>query len=150
MGYNLFLDKDKSKITFIAADIFAHWESDAIKALKETFSVVYAASFFHLFDRPQQLELAKLVTRLLKPEAGSMVLGRQVGSIKPGPYEHKTNPESKMFRHDEQSWKEMWEEAGREMGVRWDVQAELREVERRDGRPGSDDVRELRFCVRRT
>ena len=148
LGYDLFLDRDTCKATFIAADAFT--EPEAVMALNGQISIVYAGAFFHLFDRPQQLFLAKLVTRLLEPKAGSLLLGRQVGSIKPGSYEHRTNSNGRMFRHDEQSWRELWEEAGREMGVSWSVEVELKETERLKGDGlGSQSAMQMQFCVRR-
>lgn len=149
LGYDLFLDRENCKIKFIAADVFS--QPEKLMALSGQISIVYAGAFFHLFDRPQQLHVARLITQLLKPEAGSMLLGRQVGSVKPGVYEHGTNPAGRMFRHDDQSWKDLWDEAGQVMGVNWEVESELRDVYRVhvDHRLGDESVRQLRFCVRR-
>ena len=148
LGYDLFVDEGKTDINFITGNIFT--DTSSIGCLNGNVSVVYASAFFHLFDRPQQLQAAKLVSRLLKPVPNSMVLGRQVGSIVPGSYEHKTNPASAMYRHDVQSWIALWDEVGTEEGVKWDVEAELREVKRIKGDGLVDgNVRELWFCVRR-
>ena len=148
IGYELFLDREKCKSTFIAANIFE--PSPELEALNGTISVVYAGAFFHLFDRPQQLQLAKRIAALVTAQPGSMVLGRQVGNVNPGLYEHATNENGKMFRHNEQSWKELWEEAGNETGTKWDVWAELR-MTRRYAKLGlnQDGARQMHFCVRR-
>lgn len=149
LGYELFLDREKCQAKFIAADLFE--EPEELMALSGKLSIIYAGAFFHLFDRPQQLAVAKMVTKLLKPEVGSMVLGRQVGSVTPGVYEHGTNPTSRMFRHDEQTWKDLWAEAGRDVGVEWDVEVELVDAYKdiKNLNFGDSTVRQLRFCVRR-
>src|SRR5207253_3242808 len=48
IGYELFLDKSTSKITFIAADIL-NPDSD-LKQLNGQIDIIHAASFLHLFD----------------------------------------------------------------------------------------------------
>lgn len=149
LGYDLFLDRETCKSSFIAADLFE--EPEELMALSGQLSIVYAGAFFHLFDRAGQLHCAKLVTRLLKAEPGSMVLGRQVGSVIPGLHEHGTDKKDRMYRHDETTWREMWEEAGRDMGVSWQVEVELVDAYkgRENLRLGDENVRQLRFCVRR-
>lgn len=70
--------------------------------------IVYAASIFHLFDWGQQVKVAERVVGLLKKRKGSVVVGRQRGNSTPMEYEHKTNQGGTMFRHNEESWREMW------------------------------------------
>ena len=148
LGYDLFLDKDRCKATFIAADLFA--EPEELKQLYGQISIIYTGSFFHLFDWEGQVKAARIVAKLLKPEAGSMLLGRQVGSVSPGLYEHGTNPGGGMYRHDSDSWKKLWEEAMGSTGSQWQVEADLRTQPRlNDKRLTDEKTRELRFCVRR-
>lgn len=148
LGYDLFLDRDKWQSTFFAADVLK--PSRELDALNGKVSVVYAAAFFHLFDRPEQLSLAKRVVTLLSSKPGSMVLGRQTGNINAGRYEHKTNDGGYMFRHNERSWKELWDEVGSETGTKWDVYVELKMTARmRNPRFTSEGVRQMYFCVKR-
>ena len=74
--------------------------------------IVYAASIFHLFDWGQQVKVAERVVGLLKKRKGSLVVGRQRGSRTPMEYEHRTNQGGTMFRHNEESWREMWRVVG--------------------------------------
>ena len=78
-----------------------------------------------------------------------MVLGRQVGYVVAREKEHRTNYREKIFRHNEESFRRMWEEVGEKTGTRWKVEVELKEVE--DGRsfnaPRDPDTRRLRFTV---
>jgi len=74
--------------------------------------------------------MAKRVVELLKPEAGSMLLGRQVGNINPGEYKRAGfDGERKKWRHDLRTWKEMWELVGKETDTKWDVHAEMEAFE---------------------
>lgn len=75
--------------------------------------IVYAASIFHLFDWGQQVKAAERVVGLLKKRKGSVVVGRQSGNSTPMDYEHKTNQGGTMFRHNEESWREMWRVVGK-------------------------------------
>lgn len=147
LGYELFLDRDSCKATFATANALEPSEHEWTK-LAGSLSVVYTGAFFHLFDRPEQVSLAKLVARLLRPKRGGMVLGRQVGDANPGAYEHKTNPGGIMYRHNEQSWGDLWDEVGQEMGMQWSVECTSKPLTR--GTTAFEGtMRELYFCVRR-
>jgi hypothetical protein len=152
LGYELFLDKDKLKATFIPGDVFD--PESALKQLDGKVDILHAASFFHLFGYEQQVEVAKRVVKLLRPVPGSLILGRQVGSAKPGVM---VRPQSgrTMFRHDERTWTEMWEKVGEELGVKFEVDAKLEEMkepslerEEKRGKELQDGTRRLRFVVR--
>ncbi|KAF2401227.1 hypothetical protein EJ06DRAFT_576020 [Trichodelitschia bisporula] len=81
--------------------------------------IVYTGALFHLFDYEGQVAVAKPVVHLLKPEAGSLVPGRQMGNINPGYY---ANPayatEKPLFRHNAESWAALWKEVGGATGTR--------------------------------
>lgn len=128
LGYDLFQDHKTLKSTFIVADAFD--PESPLKQLNGQMSIIYAGSFFHLFDWDGQFAMAKRVVELLKPEPGSMLLGRQAGNINPGEYIRAGyNGERKRWRHDPKTWKEMWELVGKETGTKWDVHAEMEELE---------------------
>lgn len=124
LGYELFRDRGNLGATFLEADVFN--PSSALKDLEGRVSVIHAASFFHLFSWVAQKEVAHACLRLLVPQPGSLILGRQVGDRSPG--EKARRDGGTHWRHDEGSWKALWEEVGREAGgVGFDVRAELRE-----------------------
>lgn len=153
LGYDLFRDRDTCKTEFFASNVFQPDEQR--DKLNGTISVIYAGAFFHLFDRPEQIAVAKRVVQLLKPEPGTMVLGRQVGNVEPARYEHRTNSGHHMFRHNAESWQQMWDEVGEETGSKWKCWVELREEQRftRMGRSSQNrdpaGVRGMRFAVTR-
>lgn len=93
-----------------------------------------------------QLRAVRRIAGLLKQVKGSLVLGRQLGSLKSGEYSHPTNKKQTMFRHDCETFKKLWSEAGGE----WEVEVELH-MTNRDTEPVFSDVnaRWLRFTVTR-
>lgn len=127
LGYELFLDSDTLRSTFVAADVFDESAVNPLRALEGKLDVIHSSSFFHLFDYEQQKAIARTVVGLLKPQGGSLLVGRQVGNFEAGEKEHGTGGGGKVFRHDGRTWRKMWEEVGRETGTRWEVEAELRE-----------------------
>ena len=73
--------------------------------------------------------------------------------------EHRTNEKGSMFRHNEESWKEMWKRVSKATGTSWDVKVWLEKTEdferyrKKDGN-GLDNKldagdRRLRFEVTR-
>jgi len=122
LGYDLFLDKDKLTSQFIAADVFDP-ESD-LKQLEGKIDIIQSSSFFHLFTWDQQVELGKIVVKLLKPQPGSMIFGRQVGNKTPAEYPRRQG-EGTRYRHDAASWNKLWMQIGEETGTKWHVEAEL-------------------------
>jgi len=124
LGYDLFNDKDKLTTKFVAANVFDN--DSPLKELYGQMSIVYTGSFFHLFDRSEQLDVAKRVVQLLKPEAGSTIIGRQMGNLTSGSYEAGGYVgEKARFRHNPKSWEDLWDEIGEATGTKWKTDASL-------------------------
>ncbi|GFN13718.1 hypothetical protein ABZX51_006777 [Aspergillus tubingensis] len=119
LGYDLFADRDTLACQFITGDIFDS-SSELFRRLSEKVDIINAASFFHLFDWDTQVKLAKQVIKLLRPKAGSMVVGRHVGDY--NSREVWANElDSKIWRHNLDSWRRLWEQVGRETRTEWSV-----------------------------
>lgn len=121
IGYDLFRDRDTLKTTFLVRDVFdtaADWS-----ALTGKMDVIHASAFIHLFDRPAQIKVVKLLASLTR-SPGAMIVGRQMGSLKPGLYP-ALEPGSMMFRHDMASFQQLWDDAGAEMGMKWKVEGSM-------------------------
>ncbi|PVH97914.1 hypothetical protein DM02DRAFT_63564 [Periconia macrospinosa] len=148
LGYKLFEDRDRLKAKFLAADNFD--ETSALSELKETFDIIYTGSFFHLFDYPKQFAASKAVASLLVPKKGSMIVGRQVGAIKaeetPHLYKSTTNT---TFHHSPESFRKMWADLGKEIGVTFDVQATISGVLEGVPQPTNPGMGWISFVVRR-
>ena len=95
--------------------------------------------------------MAKRVAKILRPRAGSLVMGRQGANVKPGEYARKSGGGSR-YRHNGASWEEMWKQVGEETGTSWVVETEMglnpREVEEVK-RFGEDGVQWMKYLVRR-
>ncbi|KAL1592849.1 hypothetical protein SLS60_011266 [Paraconiothyrium brasiliense] len=123
IGYDLFLDKSTLKTTFIAADIFD--EDSELKQIAGDIDIVHAASFLHLFDEEGQHKACRRIVKLLKGKAGSLFIGRQIGNVDAGVHVGSIDSSRKRFRHNSQTFEEMWKKVGEETGTKWKVDAYL-------------------------
>ena len=162
VGYELFRDRERLQTTFIAADVFDD-ASALVGALAGRVDIVYTGAFFHLFGLEEQERAAMRVVQLLAPRSGSLVVGRQSGSEEAGEFSSsragdKRGGGRKHFRHNPQSWKELWDRVGEKTGTKWEVEADVRTREytlaaELEGK--SEAIRQkmtgkgLRFVVRR-
>lgn len=120
LGYDLFLDKETLKTKFIAGDVF---DPDAsIKQLDGKIDIIHAAAFFHLFNWDGQVKIAKRFVSLLNPEAGVLVIGRQMANFEAGEYSFSNKT---VYRHNDESFKRMWKLVGDETGTNWQVDARI-------------------------
>ena len=153
LGYELFCDKETLRSKFLIASLQELENGHAApekESLLGKIDVVYASSFFHLFPLERQIELAKIVVRILRPRKGSCILGRQLGSIKPGAYALRKMDLGQPWRHDVESLTRMWEDIGRATGTQWKVEASLDEEElgyKGNEAWGDRNMRRLRFAI---
>lgn len=125
VGYKLFNDKDRLQTTFIAADIFDDG-SQLVTELAGKVDIIYTGAFFHLFTLDEQERAAARVVQLLAPKPGSLIVGRQSGGEEAREEERKGNTGGKKyFKHNAQSWKELWKRVGETTGTRWSVEADV-------------------------
>ena len=118
LGYDLFKDKHKLETTFLTHNVFdpsVDWDW-----LSGKVDIIHASAFFHLFTYDKHVEIAKLFVKLLHPRAGSMVIGRHFGSLKPGVYP-SVQVGSQAYRHDIGSFQELWTSVGEMTGTEWKV-----------------------------
>lgn len=122
LGYNLFRDRQSLKTTFIIGDVFdpkMNWSQ-----LGQNVDIFHASAVFHLFSWGQQVELACLLVRLGRPRPGTLIIGRQVGYIKPGVYPSRNNNKP-AYRHNVETLQQMWQEVGAKTGTAWAVEASM-------------------------
>ena len=149
LGYELFQDRETFNCTFLIGNVLDDTALDGmLKGIMGKIDMIYAASIFHLFDWADQVLLAKRITVLLKPVPGSVVLGRQRGNVNAGEYEHRTNKKGTMFRHNEESFRRMWDDVGKSTGTEWNIDVTLQKDEDFGDGPVTDD-RRLYFELRR-
>ena len=122
LGYELFADRDTLKSHFFAADIFD--ENGRLSESEGMFDFIHVGSFLHLFTQEDQIRACKRIVKLLKPQDGSTVFGRQVGNVKATAIPNFLQGGT-MWQHDPRTFEHMWQIVGEETGTRWSVRAEL-------------------------
>ncbi|KAF8346343.1 hypothetical protein F5887DRAFT_108682 [Amanita rubescens] len=88
-------------------------------------SAIYTGAFFHLFDEPGQLQVARQLASLLSPLPGSIIFGGHAGDLVKGTKISRTT-QRPMFFHSPESWKDLWEGQVFEKG---EVLADARVIE---------------------
>lgn len=123
-GTMLFRDKDRFAGRFIAADLLIEDADDPMGGLVKTegtWDVISAFMFLHIWDYQTQVRACKRILKLLKPDAGSLLIGASSGSVKPGEQTYKPPlvvEETSVFRHSKETFVQMWNEVEDETGVR--------------------------------
>jgi len=149
LGYKLFRDKDTLKSKFFVGDVFD--PSSPLSELDGKIDIIYAASFLHLFGYDDQIRVCKRIVKLLKEKKNSVVLGRQVGSSNAGNQTPSNDPTRTRWRHNEETFKKMWEEVGKLTESTWrvEVSSEPWAGESDHGPQGGNDpsTLRLRFAV---
>ncbi|KAJ3990131.1 hypothetical protein F5890DRAFT_698552 [Lentinula detonsa] len=83
-------------------------ESQSLNPLRGYLSAIHTSAFFHLFDKDEQILIAKKLASLLSPLPGSVIFGSQRGADEP--QEGARNSTGTLYyRHSPETWKEMWE-----------------------------------------
>ena len=123
-----------------------------LRKLDGTIDIIHAASFLHLFTWEEQVQAGMRMVRLMTEE-DSLVLGRQVGSTKPGEYARRAYKGGSRYLHDPDSFQRLWDVIGEETGTKWKVIAELRKVKgwgmREQENDGAGHSRMMQFEVHR-
>lgn len=120
LSYELFRDKDTFGAHFMQANIF---EEGALKELENKMDIVQIGLFLHLWDLEGQIRACERIVRLLKNEKGVLVTGQQVGAVQPTQMPKDSG--SRMYKHNAESFEEMWREVGARTGSEWSVRARL-------------------------
>ncbi len=79
--------------------------------------MIHTGLFLHLFNREQQLEVCKIIVKLLDGQPGALYLGEMVGCKGGGERGGgqktkfwKEGEERKQYLHDEESFARLWDE----------------------------------------
>jgi SAM-dependent methyltransferase len=147
LGFELFRDKATMAPQFVVADLLAGTTLPA--PLDGELDIIFSASFFHLFGWDDQLALSKRVVAMLKPKAGSMIFGHQLGQAKARESPVPDVPSGKIYFHDPESFEAFWRLVGEQTGTQWKVQVNSSEKYIDDLRKGNPALRLLRFSVER-
>ena len=145
VSHELFRDADTFKGRFISADIFDEDINNALVKTEGTWDVINIVMFLHIFDWATQIRACKRILKLLSRKSGSMVIGAQTGSTKPGeqvlkpPFvaegEHRS-----VFRHNAETFTEMWKIVEQDEGVRLKVEVVYDDQEEREKRRKEEEA----------
>ncbi len=155
VGYDLFQDRDRIASQFVIGDILSPSASTdfALSKVRNRMDYIWAGSVIHLFDYEGQVRLSKrIVEILLRGKKGNVIFGRQVGHINPGEMAHNAVVSATMYRHDERTWRELWDKVGHETGTKWKVEVWMKPIESKDWKSaswaiGAEGARELGFVM---
>ncbi|KAH7042119.1 hypothetical protein B0J12DRAFT_630145 [Macrophomina phaseolina] len=133
LGYELFRDSSRFRGTFIEADSLDTSDSSPLLSqLRGQISIIHCSHFLHLFPRADTVKIiSELFLPLLKPEPGSMIVGRNVGlkearmvkTLVASQSSRVSNPEES-FSHNAETWRELLDEVSERTGTRWEFEVE--------------------------
>ena len=124
LGYELFRDRNTLGATFVPGDML-DFDDSRLNALHGKITIIHASSFFHLFNRLQQLGIGKRLVSFIKPgTTNALIFGRHMGVMKPG--SARGHQRSTAFLHNQTSFQELWDEIGELTGTKWSVMFEHR------------------------
>lgn len=149
LGYELFKDRDTFQAQFIAGDLLSP-ETAAFESMLGKIDIIHAAALFHLFGWEDQVKLGTRLVQFFKPEArDAMIVGRQIGTFAPMDLASHRKQGSGWYRHNMQTWQQLWDEVGQNTGSRWKVEGSLRGMPQAaaTGTPGPRAG--LNFVIRR-
>ena len=72
-------------------------------------SAIHISQFFHLFDKEQQIALARIAASLLSPEPGSMIFGRHASMEESGSC-YNSFRQTSMWCFGPSDWEKLWKE----------------------------------------
>jgi hypothetical protein len=148
LGYELFRDRETLQSEFIAADIF-DLESP-LKQLHGKIDIINASAFFHLFSRDEQLQIARQCVKIMRPKAGSLLVGRQRAQVIGGDTTGNFGPSSKYW-HSAESWKQFWADIAAETDIQFEVDVVMmgEKFEALEAPPKPGQAVSMSFSVRR-
>ena len=125
VGYDLFRDRGKLKATFIVGDVY-NPDTDWTQ-LEGKMDIINASAFFHLFPWQKQVEACCLLVRFGRARAGTVIIGRQMGSLTPGEFPSLVEGTTG-YRHNTGTLRKLWDGVEAMTGTQWEVDGTLDSV----------------------
>ena len=130
LGYQLFADRDSLRAHFFTANVLE--ENGALKNMEGNFDFIHLGSLLHLFTLEDQSRACEQIAKLLKPQSGSTVCGRQIGNVEASSVVNGVSGGT-LWQHDPRSFEHMWQVIGEKTGTEFEVTIELEEHEAING-----------------
>lgn len=128
LGCELFRDKGGAfdrGARFVRAD-FMDRGNGGMKELQGACDVVNISAVLHQFGGQAQMDACKRLIEFAKKDKGSIVMGNQLEFKTKG---EKTIAKTTAVYHNEESWKEFWDEVSEKTGTKWEAHAESKSWE---------------------
>lgn len=129
LGYDFFQDRDRLSAKMMQANVLDRSAGSPFDELAGTLDYIHLGMVLHVFERDQQREVLENCIRLLKPKRGVLILGQAVGNADGGVSAGQTQTggdwTGKIFRHNDVTFRALWEEIGVRTGTRWDCRASV-------------------------
>ncbi|KAM4055329.1 methyltransferase [Hirsutella rhossiliensis] len=130
LGYELFKDRGMFVARFFAGDLL-ELEGHSLDEVDGKVSIIHAAGLFHLFEWDDQVKLGIRLVEFFKPDVKNpMLIGRQIGDFHP--LDPATHAEQGLgwYRHNIETWQQLWDRIGEETGTKWKATGSLPEIPR--------------------
>ncbi|EPE32083.1 S-adenosyl-L-methionine-dependent methyltransferase [Glarea lozoyensis ATCC 20868] len=136
VGYELFRDSNRfGPSNFITGNIFSNDIDDGLVKTRGTWDIIHATMFLHIWALEDQEKACVNILKLLRQSPGSLVVGTQTGTAKPGEFTVKPplcepGEQKVVYRHSKETMRDMWMRAGMMVGMSLDVKTGYDEEER--------------------
>jgi hypothetical protein len=127
MGYELFGDKSSFNGLLLAGDVFSN--EGVIWQLKGKIDVLWCGTLLHHNDWAHQVVATRHMLLLMNQHPQSIVVGRALGSSRPGAFPAADGSARLEYRHDVHSFRKMFHEAADALDQKWEMQVEAHEYE---------------------
>ncbi|KUI64805.1 hypothetical protein VM1G_01245 [Cytospora mali] len=124
LGYDLFRDKDTLKTQFMQADVLD--PNSPLQSLKGAIDFIHLGMILHVFSWEEQREVLETCIRILKPRAGTLIVGQAVGHAE-GMSSPGGHAGGYSFKHSDESFRRLWKEISERTGIQFDCRAALDE-----------------------
>lgn len=143
---NFFVMKTVFQNRFIPGDLFDESSDSALEATKGTWDVIVIVMLLHVFDWNDQMRAAERILDLLSLKSGSMIIGAQTATTKPGkqvlsPPFVQPGKGKIVYRQGRETFVQMWKEIEQAKGVNLNIWAEYED----EALEGPEGIQERKF-----
>lgn len=124
LGYDFFRDKDTLKTHFIQADILD--PNSQLQSLRGALDFIHLGMILHIFSWEEQRDIFETCIQLLKPQAGTLILGHALGDLQ-GVATVGRHEGVQAFRHNDESFRRLWREISDRTSIKFYCRAALDE-----------------------
>lgn len=102
-----------------------------------------------MFSWDDQVRICERMIKILEATKGSVVFGRQYGNVKGREEKNSRRVGARIWRHDADSFQQMWDQVGKETVTSWETLVELYDLSEGQQTWTADGTKTLKFEVER-